>query len=157
MAFIDYYAALNISREATAKDIQEAFFRTFEDKGSAEDFRRASEAHEVLGNPQKRAEYDKNFGHLMVVQAIKFPYSTGTAYELANPERAHAKLLKIVEDYKSFVENRAQTTWDDAQFENYSYELVADDENPYVVLQFVHNTDLGSFANKLKAERVIKQ
>jgi len=157
MAFTDYYAALNISRNATDKEINDAFLLVFRDETPAERFRRATDAQAILANPKKRAEYDKNFGHVMVVQAIKFPYLSGLTYELANPERAHAKLLKIIEDYKSFVENCAQTTWDDAQSESYSYELFADDEMPYVVLQFLLEADLVKFANKLKAERVIKQ
>ena len=157
MAFTDYYAALNISQNATDKEINDAFLYVFRDEIPAERFRRATEAQVILANPKKRAEYDKNFGHVMVVQAIKFPYLSGLAYELANPERAHAKLLKIIDDYKSFVENRSQTTWDDAQSENYGYELFADDAMPYVVLQFVHEADLVKFANKLKTERVVKQ
>ena len=137
MAFTDYYAALNISRNATDKEINDAFLYVFRDEIPAERFRRATEAQVVLANPKKRAEYDKNFGHVMVVQAIK--------------------LLKVVDDYKSFVEAREQTTWNDAQFENYGYELIADDAMPYVVLQFVHEADLVKFANKLKTERLVKQ
>ncbi|MDX2163977.1 MAG: DnaJ domain-containing protein [Gammaproteobacteria bacterium] len=156
MAFTDYYAALNLSRNATDKEIKDAFLQAFRDDVPAERFRRATEAQVILANPKKRAEYDKNLGYVMVVQAIKSPYLSGLAFELTNPERAHAKLLKIVEDYKSFVENRAQTTWDDAQSENYGYELIADEALPYVALQFVHEADLGKFVNKLKAERVIK-
>ncbi len=157
MAFTDYYAALNISREATSEDIHAAFMRALGNEVSADVFRRATEAQTVLSDVKKRAMYDKNFGYLMVIQAIPFSYLSGMVYELTSPERAHAKFLTIVDEFKKYIEKRTQTSWDDAQVENYSYELFADDENPYVVLRFAHNNDVVSFADKLKRERVIKQ
>ncbi len=66
--FKDYYAILGVAREATAAEIKKAFrklARTWhpdvaKDKAGAEaKFKEINEAREVLGDPEKRAKYDR--------------------------------------------------------------------------------------------------
>lgn len=63
----DYYAALGISSDATAKDITKAYRvlakkyhpdANSTDVAAAEKFKEVTRAYEVLGEPEKRKEYD---------------------------------------------------------------------------------------------------
>jgi len=65
--FKDYYATLEIPRDASADDIKKAFRKlarkyhpdTAKDKKTAEEkFKEINEANEVLGDPEKRKKYD---------------------------------------------------------------------------------------------------
>ncbi len=67
----DYYEILGVDREADAGQIKRAYRKKAiqfhpdknpDDPDAAEKFREATEAYEVLKDPQKRAEYDR-FGH----------------------------------------------------------------------------------------------
>src|SRR5258707_5206239 len=66
--FKDYYASLDISRQASAEDIKKAFRKlarkyhpdVAKDKKAAEEkFKEINEAYEVLGDPEKRKKYDQ--------------------------------------------------------------------------------------------------
>lgn len=68
--FKDYYEVLGVSRDASGKEIKEAFRRlarlTHPDlhadkgkKGAEARFKEINEAYEVLGNAEKRAKYDR--------------------------------------------------------------------------------------------------
>lgn len=67
-SFKDYYRVLGVPREATPEDIKKAFRKlarqyhpdTAKDKKAAEEkFKEINEANEVLGDPEKRAKYDR--------------------------------------------------------------------------------------------------
>lgn len=66
--FKDYYAILGVPRDAAAEDIKKAFRKlarkhhpdVAKDKKTAEEkFKEINEAYEVLGDPEKRAKYDR--------------------------------------------------------------------------------------------------
>ncbi len=68
MAAKDYYRALGIKRDASAKDVQTSYRRlarkfhpdvTGGDKAAEEKFKGINEAYEVLSDTKKRAAYDK--------------------------------------------------------------------------------------------------
>ena len=60
----DYYEILGVSKNASQKEIKEAFYKLAHkyhpDKGGeADKFKEINEAYQVLSNPEKRAQYDK--------------------------------------------------------------------------------------------------
>lgn len=70
MKYIDYYATLNVPKTATEKEIKQAYRKLAREhhpdlhQGKAkeeaeEKFKLINEAYEVLGDPEKRAKYDR--------------------------------------------------------------------------------------------------
>ena len=66
--FKDYYATLGVPRSATEKEIHSAFRKLARkhhpdvnqgDKSAEDRFKEINEAHEVLGDPEKRKKYDE--------------------------------------------------------------------------------------------------
>ena len=77
MAKRDYYDILGISKDASATELKKSYRRVAMkhhpdrnpgDKAAEDKFKEASEAYEVLSDPQKRAAYDQ-FGHAGVDQS----------------------------------------------------------------------------------------
>jgi curved DNA-binding protein len=68
MDYRDYYQVLGVGKSATEKEIRSAFRRLAQqfhpdknpgDKRAEDKFKEINEAYEVLGDPQKRAKYDR--------------------------------------------------------------------------------------------------
>ena len=76
MAKRDYYTVLGLNRDAAEEDIKKAYRklarryhpdRNPDDKKAEERFKEVSQAHDVLGDPEKRKQYDSGTG----------PFATG--------------------------------------------------------------------------------
>jgi hypothetical protein len=86
--FVDYYAVLDVPRNATQKEISKAYKRLTKvlDPEINEDmFRLVNEAYQVLSDPAKRAEYDAWYDAIAQAQE-----------ELTEPEEALALLCKAI-------------------------------------------------------------
>ncbi len=98
----DYYEVLGVSRNADIKEIKSAYRRlAFQyhpdrnpgDKDAEEKFKEASEAYEVLSDPQKRELYDR-FGH----EGLK-----GSGYrEYSDIDDIFSNFSDIFEDFFGF-------------------------------------------------------
>ena len=71
MAKRDYYEILGVDKNATEQEIKKAYRklamkyhpdRNKDDKASEEKFKEASEAYEILGDKDKKVQYDQ-YGH----------------------------------------------------------------------------------------------
>ena len=80
----DYYEILGVSKNATAAEIKKAYRKKAleyhpdknpGDKEAEEKFKEAAQAYEILGDEQKRAQYDQ-YGHAAFEGGAGGGYST---------------------------------------------------------------------------------
>lgn len=104
MAKQDYYEILGVGRDATEQEIKSAYRRLAlkyhpdrnpGDKECEEKFKEATEAYEVLKDPQKRARYDQ-FGHVGVTAGGGFEGFDFGSFDLSDALRA------FMRDFGSF-------------------------------------------------------
>ncbi|KPL00655.1 MAG: molecular chaperone DnaJ [candidate division Zixibacteria bacterium SM23_73_3] len=104
MAKQDYYEVLGLSRDATEDDVKKAYRRLAlkyhpdknpGSKEAEEKFKEATEAYEVLKDPQKRSTYDR-FGHAGLSGAEGFGGFDFTSFDLSDALRA------FMRDFGSF-------------------------------------------------------
>jgi molecular chaperone DnaJ len=77
----DYYEILGVTRDAPVDEVKKAYRQKAKElhpdknpkdrKKAEEDFKRATEAYEILSDPEKRAQYDR-FGHAGPAQGFDF-------------------------------------------------------------------------------------
>jgi curved DNA-binding protein len=95
MAEIDYYKTLGVNRGASAEEIRKAYKKLARkyhpdvrpgDKDAADQFKKVQQAYAVLGDADKRVQYDR-YGHAFDGGRGGGPYRTAWA---AGPDGTHA-------------------------------------------------------------------
>ena len=98
MAFIDYYKILELSKNATEKDIKKAYRKLARkyhpdlnpnDKVAEKKFKELNEANEVLSNPENRKKYDQYGEH----------WQNAEAYEKAKQQQQHSQQYSTHGDF----------------------------------------------------------
>ena len=123
----DYYEILNVSRRAAPDEIKKAYRkmalkyhpdRNQGDKEAEEVFKEASEAYEVLSDPQKRDLYDR-FGHA----GLQNSGFTGFSFDDLFNSDVFGGFSDIFHEHRSFIKSRKTvkvvfTYKDNGQFPN---------------------------------------
>jgi len=160
--FPDYYAMLNVSHEASMKEIKRSFRKLamgyHPDKNKSEGaqmiFQELSEAYSVLGDAEKKAEYDELFKHFYDISENDVHENQADTSDNSEKEDTPADDLKA-EDYQgtaevpstekdedsSTVKDEGSSTAKDeaADAEENSDEM--DDETLFKVLKFLAEND----------------
>lgn len=157
MVFVDYYAVLDISREATEKEINNAFFKLSETTPAPEIFAQAMEGREILTSKRERAAYDKSFGYSLVIQTQSAPLKNSQCYVLTRPAQAHIILLALSDDFKNWISQKTGLEWSELQNVGYHCDLFSHPTAPYLTLRFQDEKNLSAYAKKLMEERKIKK
>jgi DnaJ-class molecular chaperone len=84
----DYYSVLGVRRNASAKEVKQAYRRLARryhpdvnpgDASAEQKFKEISEAYEVLGDPERRQQYDR-FGHQAFTGGFDPPFGSGGGF-----------------------------------------------------------------------------
>lgn len=101
--FVDYYEVLQVSANADAETIRriyrvqaQRFHPDNLDTGNAETFRKISEAYEVLGDPERRASYDREHREMRRREAIGVQDAAPTAPPLMDELRRREEILHLL-------------------------------------------------------------
>jgi len=159
--FPDYYAMLNVSHEASMKEIKRSFRKLamgyHPDKNKSEGaqmiFQELSEAYSVLGDAEKKAEYDELFKHFYDISENDVDENPADTSDNSVKEDSPAEDLKAEdqetaeapsteqEDASSTVKDEGSSTAKDeaADAEENSDEM--DDETLFKVLKFLAEND----------------
>lgn len=154
MDFVDYYAALNLPKNAQIKDVQKAFDH-FMDDPDPDRFDLCAKAYATLSNPYKRARYNKIFGHLMIIETSPQTYLNAVHCKL-NSIQPYASLQALIEKFKEWILKKYDFDWKEAQLANYSYHLESNAEDFWLVLRFPIQTELEKFRQFLLAHKLVK-
>ncbi|WP_347925577.1 J domain-containing protein [Pontimicrobium sp. SW4] len=108
MAFIDYYKILEVSKNASEKDIKKAYRKLARkyhpdlnpnDKVAEKKFKEINEANEVLSNPENRKKYDQYGEH----------WQNAEAYEKAKQQQQYSQQYSTQghseQDFSDFFES----------------------------------------------------
>lgn len=110
MAKRDYYEVLGLGRDATQEDVKKAYRklalqyhpdRNPGNKDAEEKFKEATEAYEVLKDPEKKARYDR-YGHAGVTAGAGFEGFDFGTFDLSDALRAFMRdfgSFSIFEDF----------------------------------------------------------
>jgi curved DNA-binding protein CbpA len=101
--FVDYYEVLQISPNADAETIRrvyrvqaQRFHPDNLETGDAETFRRISEAYEILGDPERRATFDREHFQARRREANGLVESPPAAPQLANEIQRREEILRLL-------------------------------------------------------------
>ncbi|NNE22350.1 MAG: DnaJ domain-containing protein [Rhizobiales bacterium] len=104
MEYRDYYAALEVGRDATQDEIKRAYRKLArkyhpdlnKDKGAEERFKEIGEANDVLSDPEKRAAYDQLGSGYRPGQEFQPPpdWDAGFEYSGAGDEAAFSEFFE---------------------------------------------------------------
>ena len=92
----DYYKTLGVDKKATPEEIKKAYRklarqyhpdRNPDDKQAEERFKEISQAHDVLGDPEKRKQYDSGTGPFATGGAGRAAASAASATSTSTPPR----------------------------------------------------------------------
>jgi len=152
--FPDYYAMLNVSHEASMKEIKRSFRKLamgyHPDKNKSEGaqmiFQELSEAYSVLGDAEKKAEYDELFKHFYDISENDVHETQADTTDNSEKEDTTADDLKAedsqgtAEAPSTEKEEASSTVKDEApDTEENSDEM--DDETLFKVLKFLAEND----------------
>ena len=110
----DYYAILGISKSSSATTIRDAYRKLAKqfhpdvnkDAYAEQYFKEVNEAYEILGDPEKRAQYDQPFIEYAVESPAPAPRHRDRAYHRQPPpsdyESDSQRLKRLSEEYKIY-------------------------------------------------------
>jgi len=111
MAFIDYYKILELSKNATEKDIKKAYRKLARkyhpdlnpnDKVAEKKFKEINEANEVLSNPENRKKYDQYGEHWQHAE----DYQKAKQQQYAHQQSSQGSFgRRSEEDFSDFFES----------------------------------------------------
>jgi len=151
--FPDYYAMLNVSHEASMKEIKRSFRKLamgyHPDKNKSEGaqmiFQELSEAYSVLGDAEKKAEYDELFKHFYDISENDVHETQADTSENSEKEDTPAEDLKAEDqetaEAPSTAKDEASSTAKDETPDPEENSDEMDDETLFKVLKFLAEND----------------